>query len=82
MGRKEGGEGTAGPARSNVEETEKTIFYIQKEKSMLPDFRRFSQNLVLRSQAEYSFGRNFRLPFRTDTAHPDLSVRSILSLFR
>ena len=30
MGRKEGGEGTAGPARSNVEETEKTIFYIQK----------------------------------------------------
>ena len=45
---------------------------------VVPDFRRFSQNLVLRSQAAYSLGRNFQLPFRKGTAHPDWSFRSAL----
>lgn len=41
---------------------------------MVPDFWRFSKNLVLKRQAAYSFQRNFRLLFHTNPAEMHYKV--------
>ena len=34
-----------------------------------PDFRRFSQNIVLRNQVACSYGKDFQFPLQTKTKH-------------
>ena len=43
--------------------------------SILLDFRRFSQNIVLRSLGEYSSEKDFRFLFQRETERQDLLIR-------
>ena len=44
---------------------------------MILDFRRFSQNIVLRSLGEYSSEKDFRFLFQRETERQDLLIRQL-----
>lgn len=47
----------------------------RKNYLVIPDFRRFSQNIVLRSLGEYSSEKDFRFLFQRETERQDLLIR-------